>query len=413
MRKIIILLGLLSITSCSKEGDSKSSDNFNRKPILENWVNNIIIPAYSNFETKLSELVTAESTFVNTPNESSLGDLQLKLLEAQKAWQHVAMFEFGKAEELNYRLFMNTYPIDNETSVSIDDSNEDESNITDNLTGKFKVRNNDKDGNFVSYEEKDLSISSIDFSLISRADEQGFPMLDYLINGVADSNSGIVSFYKDNSNNDNHKQYLTKVINRMENLTNQVVLYWNTNASSVIANSGSSATASYDKLLNDFLNYFEQGLREPKIATPSGKRDNNPNINAVESFYSSENSKTLFLEAYIAVKNFYYGKAFNNNTTNVSNEVVSVQDYLGYLNATAYDTETRTTKNLTEFIDERWSVVDAQVETLDNDFVTQIQNDKTLLFKTFNELQKTIVLFKTNGFQSMSITVDFVDGDGD
>jgi len=421
MKKFLIVLGVFLIFSCSSDstdiisdvnteeeipgeenpdgenpdGENPDGENpdegntFSRNALLKNWVNNIINPAYTDFNSKLTALALAETDFVSTPSESSLQKLQNELFEAQKAWQHVAMFEFGRAEELNYRLFMNTYPIDELTTE--DNSNEDDNTLEDNLKATR------------------LPIASINFALRNRANEQGFPTVDYLVNGVASNQSEIVAFYSTNSNASNHKEYLTKVVDRMEDLTSQVVAYWENNSNAVIANDGSSATASFDKLANDFLNYFEQGFREAKIATPSGKRNGNIKRETVESFYSSQNSKALFTEAYTAVKNLYFGNSFNDPSING----ISFDDYLNELNATAFDTTTRKDRDLTEYIESQWTIVDTEADKLDDDFIVQIDTNNTQMLTVFNEIQRTVLLFKINSFQAMNVLVDFVDSDGD
>lgn len=400
MNKIAILLILTVgiLTSCSSNSNDGGGSTvvFDREGILNNLVNNIVLPAYDDFSTKITALKLAESSFVENPSVASLQDLQTALFEAQKVWQHVAMFEFGTAEELNYRAFMNTYPVDFETEASANDSEEDNSNLIDNINEVFKSED---------LEDRVLLIENIDFTLTSRADEQGFPVVDYLVNGIENSNAEIVTKYIDE---ENYKKYLTKVIDRMVSLTNSVTGFWESNANSVIANNGSSSGASLSKLLNDYLNYFEQGFREAKIATPSGARETGEDINSVESFYSSQNSKILFEEAYTAVQNFYTGTAYNS-----SDNGLSIEDALISLNATVWDADNREQVSIIDFATEQYEKIDATVIELDDDFVTQVETDNSKMTETFIELQKYVVLTKTNIFQVLGVQVDFVDGDGD
>ncbi|MDO1502670.1 imelysin family protein [Winogradskyella maritima] len=74
-------------------------------------------------------------------------------LNAYKAWQHVELFEIGPAETVGFQLNMNIYPTDNE-----------------------KI-----DGFIVN--------GSYDLSLSSNRSAKGFPALDYLLNGLGDTDT--------------------------------------------------------------------------------------------------------------------------------------------------------------------------------------------------------------------------------
>ncbi len=397
MKKIVFIFCLFAlIISCSESDDSGeitgggagAENAFNRKALLSNWVNNYIKPAFSNFDAKLAALKTSQIQFTTTPTVSNLEILQNDLFEAQKAWQHVAMFEFGKAEELNYRSFMNSYPVDFKTTA--DDSQEDDNTISKNL------------------EAKTLPIADINFNLDKRNNEQGFPTVDYMVNGLATTNTEIVAFYTTYNLQQNYKDYLGRIVDRMVSLTNAVVADWETNGDAVINNDGSSDAASFDKLANDFVNYTERAFRENKIATPSGKRNGVKKPENVESFYSSENSKTLFLEAYKSIKAMYYGKSYNGN-----NEGQGIDDYLNFLETTVFDTEARQTKPMNVFVAERFAAIDAIVASLNSDFTIQIETNNLDLLETFNKIQQFVTLYKTNIISALDVRIDFADSDGD
>ena len=388
MKKLILLIITSSLLiSCVKENNGNvtiEKDNFNRSLILSNWVQNIVLPAYEDFKIKLTDLKSKEQNFTANPNTATLTELQDALFQAQLVWQHVAMFDLHRnsSEKASYRLFMNTYPIDNETSIG--NSNEDDATLIDHL------------------ENGDASNIELDRS--NAIDEQGFPAIDYLINGVA------LSKYTTDPKKENYKVYLTKVVDRMVSLTNNVVSYWNNNASAIIANNGSSATASFDLMLNDYINYVEQGFRESKIATPSGKRSGNEFKNelAVESYYSADHSKALFDEAYKAVKNLYYGISYDGTKTGTS-----IDAYLKYLNAEFFNTSDKKDYKIADYIDTKFADIEAVTQDLDDNFVTQINTDNTKLFTTFNVIQEYVVLIKTNTFQALNVRIDYVDADGD
>ncbi|NIJ45675.1 hypothetical protein FHR24_002143 [Wenyingzhuangia heitensis] len=389
MKKLLsFIIIILLVSSCVKVKDrdiATTTDNFNRQLILNNWVNNLVIPAYADFKIKMDNLKLESTAFVNTPTTDTQQELQVAMFEAQKVWQHVAMFELQSSN--GTRIYMNTYPIDRETSTNPSpNSNEDDRTLEANLSESLTEINN------ISFENTSGTI-----------DEQGFPALDYLIN-----KENSLSKFTDNETAENYKTYLNKVVDRMVDLTNRANTYWTTNASTIIANSGSSATASFDKMANDYINYVEQGFRENKIANSSGKRDGIENILAVEGYYSSENSKIYFNEAFKAVKNFYYGTSYDGTKTNEG-----IKDYLDYLNAEVYISSENKDVKISEQIDAKFSEIENTVATLNDDFVIQVTEDNSKMYNAFNVVQEYVVLIKTNTFQALNVKIDYVDSDGD
>jgi hypothetical protein len=54
--------------------------------------------------------------------------------------------------------------------------------------------------------EANISTSAYNLTLLSQFDKQGFPALDYLINGLSTTDAGIVNYYSINSNATNYKK---------------------------------------------------------------------------------------------------------------------------------------------------------------------------------------------------------------
>ena len=79
-------------------------------------------------------------------------------------------------------------------------------------------------------------------------------------------------------------------------------------------------------MTNDFIYYFEKGLRANKIGIPAGIFSNDPIPTAVEAFYKGDVSKELALEAMSASKNFFIGKHFNSEMIGTS-----LDSYLNFL----------------------------------------------------------------------------------
>ena len=114
--QILILASILSVLffiGCSGPNDSINnplSDGFDRKELLENITNNIIIPAHVNLSGKLTTMQSSANDFSNNTDEQNLIQLRKDWLAAYRAWQYVEMFNIAKAEEIFYVSKMNIYP---------------------------------------------------------------------------------------------------------------------------------------------------------------------------------------------------------------------------------------------------------------------------------------------------------------
>ena len=228
----LILLFSLCIASCMTDADEQcTTDDFDRGAMLNNWAENIIIPAYENYTNKLEDLKIDLVAFSDTPNQTNLDKARTSWLGAYIAWQKVALFQIGKAEVLRLRDYTNTYPLD---AVGV---------------------------------ENNIASDSYDLSLSTEMDKQGFPALDYLLNGVKDTDLEILNVY----DNTSYTNYLRAVVTRLEDMALSVLQDWKTSYKSIfVTNECSSATASVDKLTNDFIFNFEKHIRVAKIGKPIG-----------------------------------------------------------------------------------------------------------------------------------------------
>lgn len=366
IRVIIFLFCSLLFFSCDnggKDNDQNNLDGFNREVLLMSWCDNIIIPAYDSFYNSLEELQLSINQFVDAPSEESLSNVSEKWLMSYKLWQHVEMFDIGLAEIINYKGKMNIYPVD-------------ESLINSNISsGSYDLNNNN---NF---------------------DARGFPAIDYMLHGLEEDTSAIVALYNSQSI---YSDYLIALINSMVYNTNLILIDWNSYRSDFINSSGNSATSSLNKMINDFIYYFEKGLRANKIGIPAGVFSVDPLPNKVEAFYKKDVSKELVQEALLASKNFYLGTYFNSSFTDVG-----LDDYLEYM------TNNSSQDNLNYIISEQFSDTENLLNLLGDNFIDQIESDNNQMLYTYDAIQLLVVSFKVDMLQSLSVSVDYIDADGD
>ncbi len=362
--KFIVLC--LIISSCSTSDENiTSSDNFDRKLILENTYDNIIMPAFNDLNNKLQILESNIVNFTNDASQSNLEVVRISWENAYISWQSVAMFNIRKAEEIFFADIMNTYPC-NENIIN--------NNIQDSI-----------------YEISSISINNLGST--------GFPAIGYLIYGLGGDNTNVVSYYNSNDA-DKYKAYLTALINNMTYNTNQVINDWTNNRDAFVNSSGNTSTSSLNLIINDFLQYFEKRVREAKIATPSSIRgDLVPKPNQIESLYKPEINKILLESAFLAVERFYYGYSY----TGLSNGT-GLEDYLIALD---------NTDDLRNAIDNQIDDINQKISLLDNNFIFQLENNPQAMWDIFYSMQNLVTYTKSDMLSKFNISSDYMDNDGD
>ena len=360
------------IFSCSDDSSSSSSDGYNRQALLSNIVNNIIIPAHNNFKNELDLFKSNVEVFDNNRDITNLQQLQNQFVEAYKAWQHIEMFNIGYAEEIFYASKMNIYP----ANIS---------RISDNIN----AANIDLDSNSNQYSA------------------QGFPAVDYLLFGLAEDNQSILNIYLSSGQDNLTMNYLNILSNKMVENTDLVIDYWQSNKESFINSSGNSSTSSLNMLSNDFVYYFEKGLRANKIGIPAGVWSGELPQN-VEAYYKGNISKLLAIEGLQASYNFFNGIHFGSNQ--IDGE--GLYDYLAYLDDTNYSDSTMFI-GLEDDIVSSFENSMQKLLLLNDNFAVQIQTDNMKMLEAYDAIQQGVVRLKTNMLSILGISVDYYDADGD
>ncbi|MEQ8524896.1 imelysin family protein [Gracilimonas sp.] len=364
-----LLLTVLIIWSCTDNGPSgPDADDFDREAILVNWADNIIIPSYTNFSEATEQLHTDAATFSEFPTASNLLTLRTSWESAYLAFQTVSVFEIGKPMELRYRDNLNIYPTDT-TEI-----------------------------------ENSIQSGSYNLQLPSLNNSQGFPALDYLLNGLGEDDAEILTFYTSDPDAENYRRYLTDLTSRIDSLTSEVLADWTSGyRDEFVSNSGNGSNSSLDMMVNDYIYYYEKHLRAGKIGIPAGVFSGSPLSTHVEAYYSNDFSKELFNTSLDATQNFFNGVHINQP----SESGESLSSYLDYLNTM------KDGSDLVTLINNQFDAAREQAALLDNDFSAQVESNNTAMLSTYDELQMNVVYMKVDMLQALNINVDYVDADGD
>ncbi len=368
----IVFLGLIWACSSDSEGDDVIIDSgpevsFERSAMLINWADNIIIPSYDAFSLELAALKASYESFKTDASNSNLGQLRASWMSAYKMWQRVSLFEIGPAETQGLRLNMNIYPTDSEK-------------ISDYI-----------------------ATGSYDLSLPSNRNSKGFPALDYLINGLGADDIAIVAKFNE-ADRDATFAYMDAVLNDMITLTDTVITEWKASyRDTFVANDGASATASVDRFVNDYIFYYEKFLRAGKMGIPLGVFSGSTLPQNVEAYYEQEIANELFLEGLNAVQDFFNGKHFG-----TSENGESLASYLDALNTV------KNGEDLNTIINDQFNAARNSVSGL-SAFRSEIENNvpPTAMLLAYDEVQKAVPMLKVDMVSAMSISIDFVDADGD
>ncbi len=355
-------------TTDNSNSNTSSNDelnSFDHTEMLTNWVDNIIIPSITNFDNSLEIFKESATTFVNAPTTETLSNLKEAWLSSFLKWQHVEMFDIGLSEEIYYKNRINLYP-----------------------TNVERIENN------ISTLNYDLD-EPVNFSA------QGLNSIDYLLFGIGENEVEIISKFSDE--NLNYGKYLTDLVDKMVSLTYEIKSSWNDEyKSSFISSTDNTASSSINKVVNDFIYYFEKGFRANKIGIPAGVFSDKPLPDRVEAYYGKNYSKILALEATDALNYFFNGN-YSNDT---ESKGLSIKDYLDYLEA---DKE----EKLSEKINSQLEKIKTKVSELNTNFSEQVSQENLKMLIAYDVIQANVVFLKVDMLQVLNISVDYVDADGD
>lgn len=371
-----ILFGML--WACSGGGtDTPSPTNptnqadSDRKAMLTNIADNIIVPAYANFKTKLDAMTAKSDAFTAKPGKASLADFRQAWVDAYTEWQKVELFDVGPAEQYTLRNFFNIYPA--------------------NTTGI----------------EEYITAGSGSFDVPLSYPKQGFPALDYLINGLGSTDDAIVARYTTAADAAKRIAYLKRLTTQMNSVFTTVYTQWTTGGyrDTFINCTALNAGCSTGKLVNGYVLNYERYIRSGKIGIPSGAMTNGTiSPDKVEAYYKKDLSLALAKTAHQASVDFFNGKSVK-----TGQEGPGLKSYLTSLGAK----DSQTGKSLVEIINAQFDLVSQKLGLLKADLSDDVKTNNTAVTQVYTEMQKAVRMLKVDMTSAMSITITYTDNDGD
>ena len=374
MKKYIALVLTLVFLGCSSGSDKPdpqpTDEGKDRSVMLKALAENVIIPSYDQFKTKFDLMSAKSKAFTAKPDSQTLTEFRSAWTDAYVAWQRVELFDFGPAEKQTIRNFFNIYPA-SEAGIA--------ANITD-PTSSLEVP--------ASYPT------------------QGFPALDYLINGLGANDTSIIAHYTTDKDAAKKLAYITRVIARMDSLLGKVISDWKGEyLNTFISKTGLDIGSSTSLMVNGSVLHYERYIRSGKFGIPSGAMASGiPAPEKVEAFYKKDISKTLAQTAHKAYVDF-----FNGRHAATGQAGPGLKTYLDALGAK----DSGTGKLLTESINAQFQTAAAKLDVLKPNLYEEVKTNNQAMNDTYTEMQKAVRMLKVDMTSAMSITITYTDNDGD
>jgi len=346
-----------------------------RKAMLTHLADGMILPGYTNFKTVFETMLTRANAFADQPSQASLTELRQAWAAAYTEWQKVELYDVGPGEKYTLRNFFNIYPAD---AAGI------EGYISAGTAANLEVP--------ASYPR------------------QGFPALDYLINGLGATDAAIVARYTTASDAAKRVAYLRQVTGQMRTVFTKVHGEWTGGYRDTFVNCTSlDAGCSTSKLVNGYVMHYERYLRSGKFGIPSGAMTSGaPLPDKLEAYYSApflpNLSLTLAKTAHTAAVDFFNGKSVT-----TGQEGPSLKTYLNGLGAK----DSRTGQSLVSIINAQFAAVNSQLGTLKAPLASELTTNTSAVAQVYTEMQKAVRMLKVDMTTAMSITITYTDNDGD
>lgn len=353
------------IVACGKSDSGGSSNNFDRKAMLQNYADNLIKPALNDFQSKINTLKTATDAFTTAPDADKLTTLQTAWDDAYSSWMYANAYSFGPAGEEGIRKGLveeiGTWPV-NTTTI--------ENNITTNNTALSEYNR----------------------------DNRGLDAVDYLINDLNGNNNAIITAFTGSAN---RKTYLTAVVNKIKTQVDAVLTEWNgAYAAAFVANDGTDVGSSTGEFYNEFIKSFES-IKNFKVGIPLGKQAGQTATEPtkVEARYSRKSLKYIRLHVQ-AIDDIWNGRS----KTGVDG--IGWKEYLDAVTG-GKDLITRTEDQMAAIKTALNAIPDSP------SLEEQISTNNAALVTLYTELQKHIRNYKSDMSSLLGIAITFSSNDGD
>ncbi len=125
----LAMMGLMAFTACSSSSDDKKKDepqpaevtiqDAEYDAIINQYVDNVVLPTYSDLKAKNSALYQAVVDFGDAPSNANFQAICDAWLVAREPWESSEAFLFGPVADLGLDPNMDSWPLDQEAIVKM------------------------------------------------------------------------------------------------------------------------------------------------------------------------------------------------------------------------------------------------------------------------------------------------------
>ena len=124
----LAMMGLMALTACSSSDDKKNDDpqptevtiqDSEYDAIINQYVDNVVLPTYSDLKAKNSALYQAVVDFGDAPSNANFQAICDAWLVAREPWESSEAFLFGPVADLGLDPNMDSWPLDQEAIVKM------------------------------------------------------------------------------------------------------------------------------------------------------------------------------------------------------------------------------------------------------------------------------------------------------
>lgn len=352
MNRIIFGLfvsALFLITACDKD---KNKDEFDKAALLQNFADNIILPRYADFKTKIDSLEILFIEFQSNPTEAKYEDVKTQWKACYLSFQRVKTFDFGPGMNTGFKGAIGTFPTDT-TQIS-----------------------------------SNIAAGTYNLATATNADAVGLAALDFLFYQT--------DAYLKITASQFYSQYCLDVIQKMKAETDAVVNAWTTFKSTFIASTGNESTSMFSMLVNDFCQDWEEA-KAAKLGIPLGKYSlgiQRPEY--IEARFSGY-SLPILRASLSSIAEIYSGIGSNGQ------DGIGFDDYLIALDKTALNNTIKT----------NFQTINGLFSPFNSTLEIELTQNQTALESLFNAISEQVVFIKTDMTASFGILITYQDNDGD
>lgn len=313
----LAMMGLCAFSACSSDDDKKEESKIEildaeYDAIINQYVDNVVLPTYNDLKAKNTALYNAVVSFGNAPSDANFQAVCNAWLTAREPWESSEAFLFGPVADYGLDPNMDSWPLDQEAIVKLLESqqwNEME------WTGDY-----DEDDEAIAAAQNVRGFHTLEF--LAFRDGKARTLTDTAIDGEAAN-----AVYNE-SNATAWAQYMRNTAQLLVKDVTTLVDAWNNGyAASFKSHNGGDFTSGLsciEQLIDGCIDIAGE-VGDAKIGDPyslyvSGKTTEA--LYAVESWYSWH-SRDDYTNNILSIRNAYYGSRDGSINANSLSKLVA------------------------------------------------------------------------------------------